>query len=186
MKQIKFFAVALAVSAWVSSCDNHNTNPNFWVGDAAEAHGGEHHDAHGEHDAHGATEEKATGSFGAKIDEHGAMAATDLLKTLETKDSVVGKITAPITEVCSKKGCWMTVDANGTEMRVTFKDYGFFVPKNSSGHTAIMEGVARKEELSVATLKHYAEDAGQSKEEIAKITKPEMEYSFEATGVIIK
>lgn len=183
MKQIKFFAVALAVSAWVSSCDNHGTNPNFAV---ENVEGGEHHGAHGEHDAHGANEEKATGSFGAKIDEHGAMSAADLLTALQSKDSVVGKVTAPITEACQKKGCWMMVDMNGTPMRVSFKDYGFFVPKNSGGHTAIMEGVARKEEISVATLKHYAEDAGKTKKEIAAITKPETEYSFEATGVIIK
>jgi len=186
MKQIKFFAVALAVSAWVSSCDNHNTNPNFPVENNVEAEG-DHHGAHGEHDAHGATKEGAsTGNFGAKIDEHGALASADLLKSLESNDSVVGKVTAPITAACQKKGCWMTVDLNGTEMQVSFKDYGFFVPKDAAGKTAVMEGVARKEELSVATLKHYAEDEGKSKKEIAAITKPETKLTFEATGVIIK
>ena len=183
MKQIKFFAVSLAVAALLAACSNHNTNPNFPVTNQVEAEG---HEAHGEHDAHGAKEEKATGSFGAKIDENGALAAADLVKSLEGKDSVVGKFTAPITAACQKKGCWMTVDAAGQEVQVTFKDYGFFVPKNAAGHTAVMEGVARKEELSVATLKHYAEDEGKTKAEIAAIKKPETKYTFEATGVIIK
>jgi len=35
-------------------------------------------------------------------------------------------------------------------------------------------------------LKEYAKDDGKSKEEIDSINKPKIEYSFEATGVIIK
>jgi hypothetical protein len=34
-------------------------------------------------------------------------------------------------------------------------------------------------------LRHFAEDAGKSKEEIAKITKPEFEMGFEADGIIL-
>jgi len=186
MKQIKFLVAALSASALLYSCTGSNKQNlfNFPVEDNVKA---DEHGAHGEqHGDHAPTEEKATGSFGAHIDEHGAIASADLLKSLEKKDSVNAKVTAPITEACQKKGCWMMVDMNGTPMRVTFKDYAFFVPKNSAGHTATFEGVAHKEVLSVKTLKHYAEDAGKSKEEIAAITKPETEYSFEATGVIIK
>lgn len=186
MKQIKFLVAALSVSTLLYSCTGGNKQNlfNFPVENNVQEDG---HGEHGGHDEHGAaTEEKATGSFGAKIDEHGAMAAADLLKQLQSKDSVAGKVTAPITAACQKKGCWMMVDLGGTEMRVTFKDYAFFVPKNSAGRTATIEGVAHKEEISVATLKHYAEDEGKTKAEIAAITKPETEYSFEATGVIIK
>ena len=39
---------------------------------------------------------------------------------------------------------------------------------------------------SVATLKHYLEDAEASQEEIDAVTEPEINYSFEAEGVIIK
>jgi hypothetical protein len=38
----------------------------------------------------------------------------------------------------------------------------------------------------VETLRHYAEDEGKSKEEIAAITEPVTEYTFEAVGVIIR
>lgn len=188
MKQIKFLAAAFSVSVALYACTGSNKQNlfNFPVENTPASEGHEGHDGHGGHEGHGAAEEKATGSFGAKIDENGAIAAADLLKQLGSNDSVVGKVSAPITAACQKKGCWMTLDLAGTEMRVTFKDYGFFVPKNSAGHTAIVEGVARKEEISVATLKHYAEDAGKTKAEIAAIKKPETEYSFEAIGVIIK
>jgi hypothetical protein len=49
-----------------------------------------------------------------------------------------------------------------------------------------MEGTAYKELISVETLRHYAEDEGKTKKEIAAITEPVTEYSFEAVGVIIK
>ena len=81
----------------------------------------------------------------------------------------------------------MDVDlGNGESMVVKFKDYGFFVPKNSSGSTAVLEGVAKVETQTVDWLKHKAEDAGKSQEEIDAITEPEVKVSFMADGVIIK
>ena len=71
-------------------------------------------------------------------------------------------------------------------MMVRFKDYGFFVPtKGLEGRRAVMQGYASKETTDVATLRHYAEDAGKSKEEIAKITEPETSLMFLADGVLI-
>ena len=75
---------------------------------------------------------------------------------------------------------------NGETMRVTFKDYGFFVPKDCSGKTAIVQGKAYMDTTTVEMLKEYAKDDGKSEEEIAKITAPEIEMVFEAEGVIIK
>jgi hypothetical protein len=67
-------------------------------------------------------------------------------------------------------------------VHVTFKDYGFFVPKDSKGHEMIVEGRAFIEETDVETLKHYAEDAGESEEDIAAITSPKLNYRFIAEG----
>src|SRR5690606_9591428 len=97
------------------------------------------------------------------------------------------KISGKIIEACKKKGCWMTIDIGNDEiMRVKFKDYGFFVPKNADGLEMIMEGVAYMTVTSVDELKHLAEDAEKSKEEIDAITEPEHDLTFEAIGVIIK
>ena len=41
---------------------------------------------------------------------------------------------------------------------VKFKDYGFFMPLDCDGRTAIMNGKGYKEITSVADLQHYAED----------------------------
>jgi hypothetical protein len=90
-----------------------------------------------------------------------------------------------ITSVCPKKGCWMRVADGADELFVRFKDYGFFVPMNASGHRVVMHGTATEREVSVDELRHYAEDAGKSAEEIAAITEPRMEVMFMADSVYI-
>jgi hypothetical protein len=125
--------------------------------------------------------------FGDTITGENAADVATVLTSLKGKDSLALKLTGTITSVCQKKGCWMEMDlGKGQTMRVTFKDYAFFVPKDADGKTAIIEGYAYNDTISVEELKHYAEDAGKSKEEIEKITAPEVELSFEAKGVIIK
>ena len=66
------------------------------------------------------------------------------------------------------------------------KDYSFFVPINSVGKNAILEGYAYIDTTSIEMLKHYAEDAGQTKKEIEAIKYPEISITYEARGVIIK
>ena len=125
-------------------------------------------------------------SFGAKIKADGAVDGATFLKQIDGKDSLAIKISAPIVDVCQKKGCWMNVDlGDGKQMMVRFKDYGFFVPLDAGGRNVVMDGVAFREVLSVDMLRHYAEDGGKSKEEIEKITQPETRLSFEAFGVLV-
>ena len=76
---------------------------------------------------------------------------------------------------------------DGSPMKVKFKDYGFFVPKQGlEGHTAILQGYATREVMDVEMLRHYAEDAGKSKQEVEAITEPKLSLFFLAEGVLIK
>ena len=132
-------------------------------------------------------EEVEITKHGEAISEEGAVTSAEFLTQVEGKDSLNVKLTANISEVCSSKGCWMKLDmGNGETIRVTFKDYEFFVPKDAAGKTAILQGVAKIDTVDVATLRHYAEDANAPQEEIDAITEPEINYAFEAVGVIIK
>jgi len=125
--------------------------------------------------------------FGNKITDLDVKPIADLTSSMGDQKEIAIKLEAPIDAVCQKKGCWMDLKtADGKSMRVTFKDYAFFVPKDATGKTAIVEGVAKIEETSVADLQEYAKDAGKSDEEIAAITSPKEELVFEASGVIIK
>ena len=128
-------------------------------------------------------------SFGEKITAESAVSLAELEKGLTNSDSVATKVTGQIKDICQVKGCWMNVsdeDAAGNGLFVRFKDYGFFVPKDAGGKEVIMEGVAYRELTSVEELQHYAKDAGQSEEEISKITEPREEIRFLAKGVLIK
>ena len=127
------------------------------------------------------------GHYGEEITKEGAVAVADLAGMMQKADSVDVKVTGEIAEVCQAKGCWMTMDlGDGELMRIKFKDYGFFVPKDSHGKQAVIAGKAKKEVISVATQRHFAEDAGKSKEEIEAITDDEVGYTFLAHGVIIE
>lgn len=126
-------------------------------------------------------------SYGNAITPDGAISVAEFEQAAAKADSLEVKLAAVILESCSKKGCWMNVKmSDGTPMMVRFRDYGFFVPKAGlEGKRVVMQGRARKEETSVAMLRHYAEDAGKTKEEITAITKPEISWKFEADGVLI-
>ncbi len=118
----------------------------------------------------------------------GALEPEEFLAQMNGKDSLKIKLRATINETCQKKGCWMTLDmGNGEEMRVRFKDYGFFVPKEGvNGKKVVIDGYAFPDTISVDDLRHLAEDAGKSEAEIAAINEPEIGVNFEATGVIIE
>jgi hypothetical protein len=95
-----------------------------------------------------------------------------------------GKITGKVTEVCKAMGCWIKVDkGDGTSMMVKSKDHAFFMPQDLVGKTVIIEGSAEVKEVSEDKRKHFAEDAGKSKEEIKKIKGAVKEVQFIAKGV---
>ncbi|TNE55551.1 MAG: DUF4920 domain-containing protein [Bacteroidetes bacterium] len=126
--------------------------------------------------------------FGEVIDSKNAISYDELMGQMEQTDSLAVKVTGKVSEVCQKKGCWMTLVSEQPDkpsMRVTFKDYAFFMPKDLSGKQVVIDGYAYMDVTSVEYLRHYAEDAGKSKEEIEAITEPKRELAFEASGVLI-
>jgi len=127
------------------------------------------------------------GNYGAVVDVAGIVSPSEMVLIVEKEGNFKGKISGEIKEVCTKKGCWLTMDLpNGESMRVTFKDYEFFVPTTSQGYPIILEGVAVLTETDVVTLRHYAEDGGKTKEEVEAIAEPKREITFEAVGVMIQ
>ena len=112
---------------------------------------------------------------------------SDLLENVAKTGVVEAKIEGEIIETCAKKGCWMKMRADNDTLMVRFKDYGFFVPKEGvDGKHVIVNGEAFYDTLTVDLLRHYAEDAGKTEEEIMTITEPEYVLSFTANGVIIQ
>lgn len=126
-------------------------------------------------------------NFGDKIDKEGAVPAHTLPALMGKQDSLNIKLRGKVVEVCPKKGCWMTIDLkNGELMRVTFRNYGFFIPQSAEGNHVVIKGTAKTDTTMVSTLRHYARDAGQSAKAIAAIKSPKTELVFVADGVVLE
>ncbi len=132
-------------------------------------------------------QERASNIYGEAIPTENAVDLASLNDQVQGKDSVMLTMKGTIEKTCAAKGCWMSVqDQNGMATRITFKDYGFFVPtEGAEGKEVVFSGVAKRTVTDVATLRHYAEDAGKSQEEIAAIVTPKEEIEFVAKGVVI-
>ncbi|WP_425391926.1 DUF4920 domain-containing protein [Ekhidna sp.] len=120
-------------------------------------------------------------SHGEVITSESAIATSDFIKKVSDEEQSF-KVRGVVEEVCQKKGCWMMLkNDEGANIRITFKDYGFFVPKDINGQEVIVEGVASREIIDEDVARHYAEDSG-------KDYDPSMQKSitFVANGVLIK
>lgn len=119
-------------------------------------------------------------SFGEEISAKEATNVSAFIANVNDQESTY-KVKGTIEEVCQMKGCWMTMkNEEGANIRVTFKDYGFFVPMDISGKQVVIEGVAKKEILEEELAKHYAEDGGQEYDETMRDA-----ITFVATGVLV-
>jgi hypothetical protein len=136
------------------------------------------------------TKQNAIGGYGEIISKEGAVTLAQIEKDMKEKSLAEVKdvlIKGKVSEVCQKKGCWMTVnDGSGKDVRIRFQDYAFFVPMNISKWNVYAKGAAYFDTTSVAMLKHYAEDAKKPKSEIDEITQPLLELCFIAKGVLFE
>ncbi|HIA01444.1 MAG TPA: DUF4920 domain-containing protein [Myxococcales bacterium] len=95
------------------------------------------------------------------------------------------KVSARVTKVCKKKGCWFVMAGNqgdGRYVRVKMKDYGFFVPLDCDGKNAVVEGTFNVKEVSESYRKHLAEDGN---EDPNKVKGSKLELTLMATAIDI-
>ena len=124
--------------------------------------------------------------FGGDFGLLGFVELDQLVKNPARYQGRVVKVAARVDSVCKKKGCWLVLDALGkktAQVRIRMKDYGFFVPVNSDGKEAIVEGVFHVKNLSEAMAKHYAEDAGKDSSKV-KGARPELSMTATAIDII--
>ncbi len=96
-------------------------------------------------------------------------------------------VTGEITQVCQTAGCWMKLrNEGGKDIFVKFGDHAFVIPKDMAGRRAYVKGTVLQKTVSVEELRHYAEDEGNSEEEIDQITESRTEIQINATGVVIE
>lgn len=88
---------------------------------------------------------------------------------------------------CKTEGCWAEVAENkdSKSVRVKMKDHAFFIPLESAGAKARVEGTVQVKTLSKAEVDHMIEEDGAkfaSRNEDGTVT----EVSFEASGIELK
>jgi hypothetical protein len=128
---------------------------------------------------------EAGAAFGETTTATGAVKSTELHTFLTGKDKAEVKVEGKVTEVCKAEGCWLRMETASGSMLVKMKDHKFLVPLALNGKSIVAEGTVTMKETTVEMLKHYAEDAGKSKEEIAKITEPKREMVLQAKGILV-
>jgi len=106
--------------------------------------------------------------------------AIDNLDTLKNKAIL---IEGTVSKVCEAKGCWMVIKGTNSSVRVTFNNYGFFVPKDIAEKSVQAQGILYEKVMNISEARHYAQDAGQSSAEIQSIKQASKEYRFVATAV---
>lgn len=99
--------------------------------------------------------------FGAPLDADAN--PTSLEALLDSPLDYLGapvRIEARISQVCQKKGCFMIATSGKDAVRISFKDYAFFVPTDTGGKTVTLTGVLVERTLSEEKAAHFREDAG--------------------------
>ena len=118
-------------------------------------------------------------TFGASLPEAGhAMTLADLLADADRYLDREVKVTTSVAQVCQKKGCFFIAEDESHTARVSFKDYGFFVPSDISGRTVTLAGELKRKDLSAEQAEHYNEDM-----KAESTLRPGPQYEIVATSV---
>jgi len=126
---------------------------------------------------------KQPAKFGAEITLSESLTVDQAIGQIDQLKEKEVLVAGKVTKVCQMKGCWMAFNSQLGPVRVTFKDYAFFVSEELVGKRVLAQGRMFEQTMSVSEARHYAQDAGMSKAEIEKITEPVQEFRFVASAV---
>ena len=123
--------------------------------------------------------------FGAKTTTEGAVDINTVAAKVTSTQGTDVKLKGKVVEVCKEMGCWLKMETSNGKMMIKMKDHAFFVPVNLVGKEVVIDGTAKMTVTPVDELKHYAEDAKKSKEEIDAIKEPKKEIVMDAKGILV-
>ncbi len=88
---------------------------------------------------------------------------------------------------CKMEGCWAEVaqDKDSKSVRVKMKDHSFFIPLQSAGAMARVEGTVQVKTLTKEMVEHMIKEDGATFEN-RNADGTVTEVSFEATGIELK
>ena len=71
------------------------------------------------------------------------------------------QLTVRISKVCKKKGCFFIAQEGEHVVRVSFRDYSFFVPTDSNGKIVTLAGERIAKQVTDKQAEHFNQDIGQ-------------------------
>ncbi len=92
--------------------------------------------------------------FGAAFEPSATVPLATLVSNPKAYENQTVTTEGKVQRACSRKGCWMEIGAGEDACRVTFKDYGFFVPTDSAGAYAKIQGRLDTREVEAAAVDH--------------------------------
>lgn len=122
--------------------------------------------------------------YGAPMAESGQPMRLD--EVIAAGDAWIGKrihVTASIGKVCQQKGCFFVAYDGAATARVTFADYGFFIPSDAGSKLVTIVGTFDRKTISQNDARHFARDTGDNP---AQISGPQTEYTIVANSVLIR
>jgi hypothetical protein len=103
-------------------------------------------------------------AFGAPISPGPEQALAEVLAAPERFRARAITVEGHVRSACTRRGCWMEVAQSGDPQlpgcRVTFKDYGFFVPTDSAGARAKVQGILDVNTLPAERVAHLESEGG--------------------------
>ena len=93
---------------------------------------------------------------GAAIGDSPVIDLAQALRSISSYADRTVTVEGTVNRVCQMKGCWMELVPAGAQrgIRVTFKDYAFFVPTDSRGAGARLEGMFEQNTFSKRDADH--------------------------------
>ena len=92
------------------------------------------------HENKAKVEVSKTGLYGAALSVEKVEPLSELVSNYSKIKNKDVCIEGEVKKVCSNSGCWMQVKSGDVAMRVTFKDYGFFVPESLLNKKVKLQG----------------------------------------------
>jgi hypothetical protein len=91
------------------------------------------------------------------------------------------QVEARIAKVCQKKGCFFIAQQDQHILRVSFRNYSFFIPTDSSGKTVTLAGELVQQKISPEHAAHFKADLKSETD----MVKPGVVYEIVADSVKI-
>lgn len=128
--------------------------------------------------------------YGAGVTLPESTPVSTLLAKADEYDGKLVRVEGTVTEVCEKRGCWMTIasDTPFETLRFKVQDGVITIPIEARGKYAVAEGTLRKIALSPEDAKamreHEAEEQGKPVDEATPL--PTHLIKLEGSGAVIR